>query len=87
MSNLEKKLDDLTRRVQTLEDELAIHRLLVRYGYSRVYLRKGNGIEVFRVSFNRFELARDHGQWQIADRTTRLLGHEEAKKIFAAALG
>src|SRR5262245_14668400 len=32
MTTLEQRLDDLTRRVQALEDELAIHRLIVRYG-------------------------------------------------------
>jgi ketosteroid isomerase-like protein len=157
MNEMEKKLDDLLQRVQALEDELAIHRLIVRYGfavdigdadhtaelftkdtvydvdvfvmhgrddirkmvvtdphrslvgncahqigpsivevhgdravatgYSRVYLRKGDSIDVFRVSFNRFELLRGDGGWQITHRTTRLLGHAEARKIFAAALG
>jgi ketosteroid isomerase-like protein len=156
MDDLNKRLDDLAGRVQALEDELAIHRLIVRYGfavdigdadhtaelftedtvydvdvgvmrgrkgirdmvlnnphhslvgncahqigpavvevngdravatgYSRVYLRQGDGFEVFRVSFNRFELERRGRQWQIAHRTTRLLGHAEAKTIFAAAL-
>lgn len=156
MDNLDQKIDELTRRLQALEDELAIHRLIVRYGfavdigdaqhtaelftedtvydvdvfvmhgrddirkmvvtdphrslvgncahqlgptvvevdgdraaatgYSRVYLRQGDAIQVFRVSFNRFELVRRDGQWQIAYRTTRLLGHAEAKQIFAAAL-
>ena len=32
MEDLRKQLDDLTRRVQVLEDELAIHRVIVRYG-------------------------------------------------------
>ena len=156
MENLEQKVNELTRRVQALEDELAIQRLIVRYGfavdigdaehtaelftedtvydvdvfvmhgrddirkmvvtdphralvgrcahqlgptlvhvdgdravatgYSRVYLRQGEGIEVFRVSFNRYELVRRDGRWQIAHRTTRLLGHEEARNLFAAAL-
>ncbi len=156
MNTLEQRIEDLARRVQTLEDELAIHRLIVQYGfavdigdaehtaalftedtiydvdvfvmrgrddirkmvvtdphrslvgncahqigpsvvtvdgdhaiatgYSRVYLRKGESIDVFRVSFNRFELVRRDGRWQIAHRTTRLLGHSEAKNIFAAAL-
>ncbi len=156
MKDLQQQLEALAGRVQRLEDELAIHRLIVRYGfavdigdaehtaelftedtvydidvavlhgrpdirkmvqtdphrslvgncahqigpavveidgdravatgYSRVYLRKGDGIEVFRVSFNRWELERRAGQWQIAHRITRLLGHQEAKKIFAAAL-
>jgi hypothetical protein len=32
MTTLEQRLDDLTRRVEALEDELAVHRVLVRYG-------------------------------------------------------
>jgi uncharacterized protein (TIGR02246 family) len=32
MTDLEQRLDDLTRRVRGLEDELAIHRVIVRYG-------------------------------------------------------
>ena len=32
MTTLEQRVDELARRVQTLEDELAIHRLIVRYG-------------------------------------------------------
>jgi len=32
MQDLEKRVNDLARRVQVLEDELAIHRLIVRYG-------------------------------------------------------
>jgi len=32
MTAVEERLDVLTRRVQALEDELAIHRLIVRYG-------------------------------------------------------
>ena len=32
MSDIERRLDELTHRVQALEDELAIHRLIVRYG-------------------------------------------------------
>jgi uncharacterized protein (TIGR02246 family) len=34
MSNIEAVVDALARRVQALEDELAIHRLIVRYGLS-----------------------------------------------------
>jgi uncharacterized protein (TIGR02246 family) len=156
MQNLEQAIRDLTQRVQALEDELAIHRLIVRYGlavdvgdaetaaavfredgvydvdvgvmkgrkavaqmvqgnkhqsmlpncahqigpavvevsgdravatgYSRVYLRRGNDIGVYRVSFNRWELDRCDGRWLIARRTTRLLGHEEAKAVFQRAL-
>ena len=32
MSTLEQRVEELARRVQALEDELAIHRLIVRYG-------------------------------------------------------
>jgi len=32
MSTLEQRVEDLARRVRVLEDELAIHRLIVRYG-------------------------------------------------------
>ena len=148
MEELSEKIEALTRRVQALEDELAIHRLMVRYGftvdtgdadgaaalftedtvydvdvgvmqgrdgirkmvrgdmhqsllpncahmmgpavvqldgdravavgYSRLYLRRDDGIAVYRVSFNRWELERRGGEWQVAHRTTRLLGHEEA---------
>src|SRR5512140_3135685 len=127
-TDLEKRVDELTGRVQRLEDELAIHRLIVRYGlavdigdadqtaavfaedgiydadvrlmsgredvrdmvrserhqkmvghcahqigpaivtlngdaaiaigYSRVYLRGADGIDIYRVSYNRWQLAR-----------------------------
>jgi uncharacterized protein (TIGR02246 family) len=154
MDDLGTRLEHLTRRVQALEDELAIHRLIVRYGlavdigdadaaaavytedtvydvdvgvmrgragvremilgprhqgmvgncahqigpavvevdgdravatgYSRVYLRQEESIGIYRVSFNRWELERRDGEWLIARRTTRLLGHDEAKKVFQA---
>jgi hypothetical protein len=32
MEDLERTVTELARRVQALEDELAIHRLIVRYG-------------------------------------------------------
>jgi uncharacterized protein (TIGR02246 family) len=153
MEDLRRQVDGLARRVQALEDELAIHRLIVRYGlgvdtgdaeraagvftedavydvdgpllmngrqgvrdmvrgprhqamlpncahqigpavvelagdravatgYSRVYVRRPAGIEIYRVSFNRWELERRDGEWLIARRTTRLLGHEEAQRVF-----
>ena len=151
--DLEPRVDDLARRVRALEDELAVHRVIVRYGfavdtgdadgaaavftedtvydvdgpllmegrqavrnmvqgsrhqamlpncahqigpavveidgdravatgYSRVYVRRPAGIEIYRVSFNRWELERRDGEWLIARRTTRLLGHEEAAGVF-----
>jgi uncharacterized protein (TIGR02246 family) len=149
MATLEARLDDLARRVERLEDELAIHRLLVTYGlgvdagdpdrgaavfvedgvydtdvgrmegreavramvrgprhqemvgscahqigpaviafdgpgratatgYSRVYLATRAGTHVYRVSLNRWELAKRDGTWLIVTRTTRILGHPEA---------
>jgi len=156
MSDLESRVERLEQRVRTLEDELAIHRLINRYGlavdtgdaarsgavfareavydvdvrlmegraavedmvrsehhqkmvghcahqmgplivrpngdravalgYSRVYLRDDGGIEVYRVSFNRWDLERRQGAWTIVHRRTRLLGHDEGKEIFAAGL-
>lgn len=150
----EDRLVALERRVAALEDELAIHRLIVTYGfavdtgdaertaelftedglydvdrtlvmhgregvremvlgknhqallpncahtigpavveldgdravataYSRIYRRRGDAIELWRLSFNRFELERRAEGWQIARRTTRLLGHEEAQALLA----
>ena len=156
MGDLTQQVEALSRRVQALEDELAIHRLIVRYGiavdtgdaertaavftpegvydadvrlmngrgavaemvlsdrhqhmvgrcahqigpavvrldgdravalgYSRVYLRSDDDIGIYRVSLNRWELERSHGTWLIARRLTRLLGHAEAKAIFADCL-
>ena len=157
MEDLQRQLEELTRRVQALEDELAIHRVIVRYGlavdigdadgaadtftedtvydvdvglmrsrdgvrqmvrserhqamvgrcahqigpavveihgdravatgYSRVYLHTEGAIQVYRVSLNHGQLERRDGQWQIARRTTRLLGHAEARAVFETALG
>src|SRR5574341_459342 len=145
MEALEERIGELTRRVQALEDELAIHRVIIRYGlavdvgdadgaaavfsedtvydvdvgvmrgrqgvrdmvrserhqrmvghcahqigpavvevqgdravatgYSRVYLHTDAGIHLYRVSCNRWELRRHPDGWQIAHRTTRVLGH------------
>jgi uncharacterized protein (TIGR02246 family) len=154
MDDLRQEVAALARRVQALEDELAIHRLIVRYGlavdtgdadgaaalftedalydvdggllmrgrdgvramvrgprhqamlprcahqigpavvevrgergtavgYSRVYVRRDAGIEIYRVSFNRWELERRGDAWLVARRTTRLLGHEEAQMVLS----
>ena len=153
MDDLAATVEALARRVQALEDELAIHRLIVGYGvavdtgdadrtaatfavdgvydtdvrfmngrvevadmvngdhhqqmvghcahqigpavvrvdgaravalgYSRVYLERAGTIGIYRVSMNRWELERRNGQWVIARRVTRLLGHPEATKLFA----
>ena len=58
----------------------------VATAYSRIYLRKPGRIELWRLSFNRFELERCGGSWRIARRVTRLLGHDEAGAIFAREL-
>ena len=158
MDDLRQQLADLAGRVRALEDELAIHRLIVRYGlavdvgdadgaaavftedtvydvdgplvmhgrrgvremvggprhqamlpncahqigpavvsldgdratatgYSRVYVRHHGAIGIHRVSFNRWELERVDGEWLIARRTTRLLGHGEAGALLRAADG
>ena len=47
-------------------------------GYSRLYLRSGDGIDLWRLSFNRWNLERRGGTWQIVRRWTRLIGHEDA---------
>jgi uncharacterized protein (TIGR02246 family) len=157
MSEVEQRIAALERRVQALEDELAIHRLIVRYGlavdlgdadaaagvfvedgvydvdvgrmegreavramvrgerhqsmvghcahqigpavvevqgpdgavatgYSRVYLETRAGTHVYRVSFNRWQLAKRDGAWRIAQRTTRVLGHAEAGAVLRDAV-
>jgi uncharacterized protein (TIGR02246 family) len=153
MDDLRQQVADLARRVRALEDELAIHRQIVRYGlavdtgdadraaalftedaiydvdgplrmegradvramvrgprhqamlprcahqigpavvevdgdrasaigYSRVYVRRDDGIAIYRVSFNRWQLERRDGEWLVARRTTRLLGDAEAQALF-----
>lgn len=56
-------------------------------GYSRVYLQDSEGIGVYRVSFNRWTLARRDGRWTIVHRLTRLLGHAEALPLLRDGLG
>jgi uncharacterized protein (TIGR02246 family) len=155
MADLAATVAALAARVQRLEDELAIHRLIVRYGlavdvgdaegaaatfaddgvydvdvgrmegrdavaamvrgprhqemvghcahqigpalvtvdgdravargYSRVYLGTRAGTHVYRVSFNRWELARRAGEWTIVRRTTRILGHPEAGTLLTGS--
>jgi uncharacterized protein (TIGR02246 family) len=158
MSDLAAVVQALADRVQALEDELAIHRLIVRYGlsvdigdadlaagvftddgvydvdigrmegreavramvrgarhqamvghcahqigpviverlsgdravatgYSRVYLQTPAGTHIYRVSCNRWELVKRTGTWLIAQRTTRVLGHDEAAGVLRRAFG
>ena len=154
MTEVERTVAELTRRVQALEDQLAIHNVIVRYGlaadagdadgaaavftddgvydvdvgrmdgrpavralidserhqtmvgrcahqmgpfvialegdravatgYSRVYLHALEATRVYRVSFNRWFLARRGEQWLIERRVTRVLGHEEALSVLRA---
>ncbi len=48
MQDLEQTVTDLVRRVQALEDELAIHRLIVRYGLGVDTGDAEQGAAVFR---------------------------------------
>ena len=154
MPDLERAVAALARRVQALEDELAIHKVIARYGpavdagdgavatavftddgvydvdvgrmegrsavralidggrhqtmvgrcahqmgpfvisldgdravatgYSRVYLQTPDATRVYRVSFNRWFLARRGAEWLIERRVTRVLGHEEALGVLRA---
>ena len=61
-------------------------RRAVATGYSRVYLRTDSCIGIHRVSSNRWELAKNAGGWLIHHRTTRLLGHAEARSVLAGLL-
>ena len=58
----------------------------VATGYSRVYLQTRAGTHIYRVSFNRWELVKGNGEWRIARRTTRILGHDEAQALFRDAV-
>jgi hypothetical protein len=153
MADLEQTVAALVARVERLEDELAIHKVIVRYGfgvdigdadhaagvftpdgvydvdvgrmegrgavaamirgvrhqamvghcahqmgpvvveresgaraaatgYSRVYVHTAAGTHVYRVSLNRWELVKEGGEWLVACRTTRVLGHDEAPAVF-----
>lgn len=53
----------------------------VATAYSRIYVRRKDGIELLRLSFNRFELDRRDDTWEITRRTTRLVGSEAAQAL------
>lgn len=53
----------------------------VATGYSRVYLHTPAGTHVYRVSANRWTLVKRDGEWLVAHRTTRVLGHDEAAGV------
>jgi hypothetical protein len=54
----------------------------VATGYSRVYLRDGDGFRVWRASSNRWEFARTDEGWRATSRVNRALdGSEDARQI------
>ena len=158
MSDVEGRLAALEQRAQALEDELEVHRVIVRYGfavdsgeadataalytedtvfdvdggyvmagrqgvrdmvlgqrhqsllpnaahcigptvakvdgdrasvtgYSRIYHREGDDIKLFRIGYNRWELLKEGGEWLIAKRTTRMIGHEEGQDVLRTGIG
>jgi len=50
-------------------------------GYSRVYLRRGDAFELWRVSANRWEFERRAQGWKVAQRSNRLIGTPDAQRI------
>jgi hypothetical protein len=61
-------------------------------GYSRIYHREqkgqpGDHIRLFRLGYNRWELARQpDGRWLIARRTSRVVGDPQAHALFVKGL-
>jgi hypothetical protein len=55
-------------------------------GYSRIYLRREERFDLFRIGCNRWDLVRTPAGWQIAHRTTRVLGSTEAQAVLAEGL-
>ena len=50
-------------------------------GYSRIYHREEDGIRLFRLGFNRWELVRVGDTWKIRRRTTRMIGSDESSRV------
>ncbi len=55
-------------------------------GYSRIYLRRDDSFDLFRVGCNRWDLRRTGSGWQISRRTTRVLGSAEAQQVLAQGI-
>ena len=53
----------------------------VAIGYSCVFLRGEQAFEVYRVSANRWELAKTDAGWQVLRRSNRLLDGDEAARL------
>jgi ketosteroid isomerase-like protein len=59
----------------------------VATGYSRVYLRSGDGWKVERASANRWELARTAAGWKVTNRINRPLdGAPDARGLLARGI-
>jgi uncharacterized protein (TIGR02246 family) len=58
----------------------------VATGYSRIYLKTGDEIRLFRLAFNRWELVKQDGRWLVHRRTTRMVGHAEAQDVLRRGL-
>ena len=54
-------------------------------GYSRVYLREGEGYRLWRLAANRWEFERRGGEWKVAKRTNRLIGTKDSHEVLASA--
>jgi hypothetical protein len=61
-------------------------RRAVAVGYSRIYHRDSDGITLFRLGFNRWELENSPTGWRIDRRSTRMIGSEEAQSVLRSAL-
>jgi ketosteroid isomerase-like protein len=60
----------------------------VATGYSRLYLRDGDGFRVWRVAANRWELQRTADGWQVTNRVNRVLdGRADARELLGRAAG
>jgi ketosteroid isomerase-like protein len=57
-------------------------------GYMRVYVKNisSGTVELYRLSFTRFDLVRVGREWRIARRVARVLGDPEAPQLFRDAL-
>ena len=58
----------------------------VAYGYSRTYLKTGDQVGTWRLAYNRINLERHDGRWQMKRRTNLMVGSEEAQEIFRDGL-
>ncbi len=57
------------------------------WGYSRVYVKRGEDYVLFRLGLNSWELARGEKGWRIARRTSQAVGHADGLELIRGALG